>query len=268
MRYAAGVEYDGTDYCGWQSQPGMPSVQAAIESALGKVAGIEHAMPVMCAGRTDTGVHALNQVVHFDTTAEREEKAWVFGANTELPAGISLRWARPVREAFHARFSATGRRYRYLLSNARSRPALARRCCGWVPRPLELQSMQQAAQLLCGEHDFSAFRAAECQSKKPVRQVHALAVQRIGNWLLLDISADGFLHHMVRNIVGSLVLIGQGDRPVDWLQEVLESRDRRQAGPTGEARGLFFLGPVYPAEFGLPESDTETLWQAAGLIPG
>lgn len=269
MRYAAGVEYDGSAFCGWQFQPDQPTVQGLVEVALGQVAGLSSTLPVICAGRTDAGVHALNQIIHFDSPAARDEKAWVFGCNSQLPSSVAMKWVQPVSEEFHARFDAQSRRYRYLHNNARTRPAIAARQCGWSPRPLDTEAMHEAAQVLVGRHDFSAFRAAECQSKQPERKVLQISLKRSGDWLFLDIAADGFLHHMVRNILGSLLLIGQGDRPADWLQGVLSSRDRKQAGPTAAAGGLYFLGASYAPDASLPRYVDDELWRGAGLaLPG
>lgn len=249
MRLAACVEYRGTHYHGWQSQPGVPTVQACVEAALSRVA--DHGLGVTCAGRTDAGVHALGQVVHFDTPAERDEIAWVFGANSNLPSDISLRWARPVEADFHARYSAYARRYRYLIHNARTRSATLGAASAWHRAALDDTRMHEAGQLLLGEHDFSAFRAAGCQSRTPWRDLRALRVHRTGDLIILDVEANAFLHHMVRNIAGVLMAVGSGARPVEWAGEVLESRDRREAGVNAPACGLYFMQALYPAEFGL-----------------
>lgn len=244
-----GVEYDGSAFNGWQSQPDGRTVQDALEAALSTVA----AEPVRarCAGRTDAGVHALCQVVHFDTTAERPDTAWVRGVNANLPATVAVRWAQPVNEDFHARFSAQGRRYRYVLLNRPQRPALWSRYAGWHHVALDAEAMQQASQLWLGEHDFSAFRAAECQAKSPVKTLYRADVQRQGDWLIFDFHASAFLHHMVRNLVGTLVYVGKGAHPPAWAAEVLASRSRDVAAPTFSAAGLYFAGVDYDPAFGL-----------------
>lgn len=266
MRYAIGVEYDGSDYSGWQSQPTQPTVQACVEKALSEVVGSPDSVSVFCSGRTDAGVHALNQVIHFDTDVQRDEKAWLFGGNANLPDDIALRWARPVDDDFHARFSAVSRHYRYLLNNARTRPALASRRSSWQSAPLDVTSMDEACQALLGEQDFTSFRAAECQAKTPNRHISSIRWHRMGTWLQLDIQGNAFLHHMVRNIVGSSILVGAGKRPVAWMAEVLAARDRCQAGPTAAAQGLYFLGAEYPGYENLPRPEAEKLWSQAGLV--
>lgn len=265
MRYAIGVEYDGSQYCGWQSQPDQPTVQACVEKALARVAGSPDSISVYCSGRTDAGVHALNQIIHFDTDVQRDEKAWLFGGNANLPDDITLRWARAVDPEFHARFGAVSRHYRYLLSNTRTRPGLASGRAGWEPTPLDESLMQAACQALLGEHDFSSFRASECQARTPNRNLTAIRWRRFDEWLQLDIQGNAFLHHMVRNIVGSSILVGTGKRPVDWMAKVLAARDRREAGPTASAVGLYFLGAEYPGEKNMPPIDTERLWSKSGL---
>jgi tRNA pseudouridine38-40 synthase len=254
MRIAVGVEYDGAELLGWQTQKDGPSVQQALEQALSKVA--DEAVSVTGAGRTDAGVHATGQVAHFDTSARRAPRAWTLGANTCLPAGICLRWAQRAPAEFHARFSARARSYSYLLLNRETRPALWRQRAWWVHRPLEAARMHAAGQVLLGEHDFSAFRAAECQSRSARREVTRLAVHRSGDFLRVDVTANAFLHHMVRNIVGTLAVVGRGDRPVDWVAEVLAGRDRCAGGATAPAEGLYLvhvdyggLLPVPPAEW-------------------
>jgi tRNA pseudouridine38-40 synthase len=251
-RIALGVEYDGAAFSGWQSQPNLTTVQGALESALARVA--DHVVSCTAAGRTDAGVHALAQVVHFDTSAERPERGWRLGANTNLPSAVSVVWARAVPGHFHARFAAVSRAYRYVILNRGSRPALAARRATWVHQPLDVERMQAAAQSLLGEHDFSAFRAIECQAKSPVRRVTRLDVVRAGEWLVLDVVANAFLHHMVRNIAGLLIHIGCGDWPVEQAASVLAGRDRRLNAPTAPPDGLYLARVDYPAEFGLPET--------------
>jgi len=254
MRYALGIEYDGTGFFGWQRLTHGPNVQAKIEAALSFVAN--HHVAVTCAGRTDAGVHARCQVVHFDSDAARDERAWTLGANTKLPVGISVLWAKPMPDDFHARFSARARRYRYTLLNRAIRPALDARHVSWERRPLDADRMHAAAQVLVGEHDFSAFRAISCQAAHARRCVLCIAVSREGERVYVDIEANAFLHHMVRNIVGSLLEVGVGERPVEWIAEVLSSRDRAQAGATAPAQGLTFMGPKYPAQWALPAEVT------------
>jgi tRNA pseudouridine38-40 synthase len=243
MRIALGLEYEGSGFCGWQSQAGGGAVQDALESALSIVADAR--TRVVCAGRTDAGVHALAQVVHFDTDAVRPDTAWVRGVNTHLPASVAVRWAQPVSGDFHARFSARGRRYRYLLLNRAERPGLMARRVGWFHRPLDAEAMAAAAGVLLGEHDFSAFRAVECQANSPVKILRRADVARHDDLLVFDFEASAFLHHMVRNIVGALVYVGKGAHPPAWLGEILAGRDRSRAAPTFEACGLYFAGVDY-----------------------
>lgn len=251
MRVALGVQYDGSGFRGWQTQqPGIRTVQTVLEQALSKVAN--HPIRLVCAGRTDAGVHGVGQVVHFDATAIRSERAWVLGGNAHLPLDISLNWARETSEDFHARFSALARRYRYVILNRPQRSALWRQRATWHYRRLDAELMQRAGQALIGEHDFSSFRAAECQARHPIRDIHEITVHRHGDSVVLDVVANAFLHHMVRNIAGVLMTIGDGDRPVEWAQEVLERRDRTQAGVTAPAEGLYLLAVRYPERFGLP----------------
>ncbi len=251
MRFALAVEYNGEHYCGWQRQPHCLSVQEALEKVLSEIA--DQTIQVVCAGRTDTGVHAYAQVVHFDCTSERPLRAWTFGANAALQRTIAVHWAEPVSDDFHARFSATSRSYRYLIHNRRNRPGLHAGLLSWVNTPLDVESMQQAADLLIGEHDFSSFRSAQCQANHAVRTVHQLNVSRDGDIVKVDITANGFLHNMVRIITGSLVKIGKHERPVEWLRELLVARDRRLAGATLAPGGLYFLQPGYPANYGIPD---------------
>ncbi|MEQ1438195.1 tRNA pseudouridine(38-40) synthase TruA [Fontimonas sp. SYSU GA230001] len=249
-RYAAGVEYVGTEFSGWQAIERQRTVQRELERALSQVAA--HPVEVVAAGRTDAGVHALQQVVHFDSPAPRSAYAWLLGTNTHLPPDLSLRWIQPVAERFHARHDARRRRYRYVIHNHRARSALLRQRAGWWPQTLDTAAMDAAAQCLVGEHDFSAFRDSQCQSPTPVRRVESLAVRRAQDFVVIDICGNAFLHHMVRNITGTLALVGLGKQPVGWVAQVLASRDRRQAGMTAPAAGLYFVGPEYPAEFALP----------------
>jgi tRNA pseudouridine38-40 synthase len=249
-RIALGLEYDGSRYCGWQTQAHAPSVQDQVEKALSKVA--DHAVSVTSAGRTDRGVHASMQVVHFDAAVDRGERAWVLGANTEMNADISALWARQVSDEFHARYGAQARTYRYLILNRASRPALDRERAGWVRQQLNAEHMNEAAQALVGEHDFTSLRAAECQSSTPMRRLDRISVARCEEFVTIVVTANAFLHHMVRNIAGVLIAIGTGDRPVSWCGEVLEAKDRRLAGITAPPQGLTLIGVRYPAEFGLP----------------
>lgn len=251
VRIAAGVEYDGSAFCGWQYQDHSPSVQAVVERALSLVAN--EPVRVVCAGRTDTGVHAAGQVIHFDTGAERSEFSWIRGANSNLPASVSLLWAQPVFETFHARFSAQRRYYRYVIFNRAVRPAYLHRRVTWEYRPLTVEPMQQAAGYLLGEHDFSSYRAMGCQARSPVRTLYRLDVTRRGEFVILDLAANAFLHHMVRNIAGVLMAIGAGEAEPIWAQQVLEQRDRTLGGVTAGPDGLYFMRVDYPPEFELPQ---------------
>lgn len=250
MRVALCLEYDGSAFRGWQSQASGGTVQDALQAALSQLAG--HPVNVVCAGRTDAGVHATAQVVHFDCSAERPLTAWVRGANALLPDSVAVRWAHPVPDTFHARFSARGRRYRYVLLNRPQRPALAQRRVGWYHGTLDLAAMQAASLSLLGEHDFSAFRAAECQAKSPIKTLREARVRRIGDYVLFDFEASAFLHHMVRNMVGSLVYVGKGRYPPSWIADLLAGRDRRVAAPTFAASGLYLSGVAYEDAWGLP----------------
>lgn len=251
MRVALGVEYDGSAYNGWQCQPDVPNVQNTLQDALEGIAG--EAIAVTAAGRTDTGVHALEQVVHFDTNAERPLSAWVRGANALLPDSVAVLWAHAVPDEFHARFSAQARSYRYLLLNRAVRSAVQHGKMGWFHTPLDLERMREAAQFLLGEHDFSAFRASECQAKSPVKTLTQLDIRTHGETIIFDLTANAFLHHMVRNIVGSLVYVGKGKHSPQWLQEVLESRSRAQAAPTFAPDGLYLRHIAYDAKWALPQ---------------
>ncbi len=253
MRIAISVEYDGSDFRGWQAQePGVRTVQAELERALSKIA--DHPVAVVCAGRTDAGVHGLGQVVHFDTDAVRPEHAWAMGSNSNLPRDVAVRWVQPVSDGFHARFSAIARRYRYLIANRRYRPAIASRRETWCHKPLDAERMHAAGQVLLGEHDFSSYRAMQCQARHPIRAIYALSVRREGEHVILEVEANAFLHHMVRNIAGVLMAIGAGERPFDWAAEVLEARDRTQGGVTAPPDGLYFLKVSYPRQFELPQA--------------
>lgn len=249
-RIAMGIEYDGSPYVGWQSQREGETVQQNVERALSKVAN--HAVKIFCAGRTDTGVHANEQVIHFETTSYREMYSWVSGCNTNIPKSICCLWATPVPETFHARFSATKRAYRYTILNRRVRPALLHNYVSFVYQPLDEVRMQLAAQYLIGTHDFTSYRAVACQAKSPVRTLHKLDVSRDGEFVHLDLLADGFLHHMVRNIAGVLIKIGSGEAEVGWAEQVLEHRDRRLGGVTAAPKGLSLKQITYPEEFALP----------------
>jgi tRNA pseudouridine38-40 synthase len=258
MRIALGLSYRGAAYHGWQSQPDGRTVQDHVECALSAFADRE--VRTVCAGRTDTGVHALNQVVHFDTEVERDAFSWVRGTNRYLPSDIAVQWCRTVDEGFHARNAARGRRYAYLLLESPVRPAIEQGAAGWVFRPLDGDAMRAAAALLIGEHDFSAFRAAGCQAASPVKTLRRLDIHRRGAYWRFEFDASAFLHHMVRNLMGCLIAVGQGGRPPAWVGEVLASRRRETAAPTFAADGLYFLGPYYDAAFGLPERTPAFDW--------
>jgi tRNA pseudouridine38-40 synthase len=249
-RVAAVVEYDGTDYAGWQSQIHSVSVQDTVETALSFVAG--HPIIAICAGRTDSGVHATGQVIHFDTVAVRTSRAWVLGANTQLPPSIALQWAGEVTAGFHARHAAVRRIYRYYILNRSARSALQRTRMAWIHRPLDTGAMHGAAQVLIGEHDFSAFRSIECQSKTPVRRVQRIEVQRAGDTVWLEIEANAYLHHMVRNIVGTLLDVQCEADPAGAMVQILAGGDRRHAGMTAPAAGLYLWRVEYPAVYGIP----------------
>jgi tRNA pseudouridine38-40 synthase len=251
MRIAAGVEYDGAGYCGWQIQKDVPTVQESVQRALSKVA--DQPVHVACAGRTDTGVHAVGQVIHFETTVSRSQRSWVLGANANLPADICLLWTRPVPGVFHARFSARSRRYRYVLLNRWVRPATLKGKVTWEPRPLDEARMRAAAAALRGEHDFSSFRALACQAKSPIRTIYELSVTRERDLVYIDVHANAFLHHMVRNIAGVLLAIGAGERAVSWVEELLALRDRARGGVTAPAHGLYLVGVRYESDYGLTE---------------
>ena len=250
MRLALGIEYAGFAFCGFQSQPSHCGVQDALEAAIGQIAG--HPVGVTAAGRTDAGVHAVSQVVHFDTDVERPLTAWVRGVNSHLPPQVAVLWACPVPADFHARFAATARHYTYLLQNRPERPGLSAGRVGWYHRPLRVATMREAAALLVGTHDFSSFRAAECQARSPVKTLTRAEVRADGELIRFEFSANAFLHHMVRNLVGSLVYVGAGRQPAAWLADLVEARDRARAAPTFAGDGLYFAGADYDARFALP----------------
>ena len=251
MRYALGVEYDGSRYCGWQRQSHSPSVQQHVEEALSKIAN--ESIKVVCAGRTDTGVHATNQVIHFDTEQIRKDRAWTLGVNTHLPDTISIKWVKQVNEEFHARFSATARRYRYIIYNNPLRSALLSTGISFNYNELNADLMHQAAQHLVGHHDFTSFRTVHCQSHSPERTLYHCDVKREGRFIIIDVRGNAFLHHMIRNISGSLMRVGEGIESTDWIKEVLEAKNRCLAGMTAPAEGLYFVGVEYPEKFILPK---------------
>lgn len=262
VRIALGIEYDGTAYNGWQRQRTGLGVQEVLEKALGTVAN--ETVECFCAGRTDTGVHAIAQVVHFDTAAERPGRGWLLGLNSNLPDDVNVTWVQPVTEEFHARYSATARHYRYLILNRLVRSSLFRRRAWWLHQPLDAALMQQAADSLLGEHDFSAFRAAGCQARTARRTVTRLQVTRHADWLAIDISANAFLQHMVRNISGLLVSVGSGEQAPGWAAEVLAGRDRKAAGVAAPAHGLTLVGVDYPPEFAIPATPPQQLFPGSG----
>jgi len=251
VRIALGIEYDGAPFCGWQSQPDGRTVQDVLQAVLSQIAG--ESISVIAAGRTDTGVHALEQVIHFDTRTIRPITAWVRGANALLPSSVAVLWAHPVDEEFHARFSAYARSYRYHLLCRPVRSALQHGKVGWFHQPLDVDSMREAAQYLLGEHDFSAFRASACQAKSPVKNLTQLSIQQRGDLISLDLTANAFLHHMVRNIVGCLVYVGKGKHAPEWLLQVLEGRERSRAAPTFAPDGLYLCRISYDKKWGLPQ---------------
>lgn len=252
QRVALALEYEGSAFFGWQSQrdPDVITVQETLEAALSRVADTE--VVTVCAGRTDAGVHASHQIVHFDTPVARAEKAFVLGGNTHLPKSLSIKWARPVAADFHARFSARARRYRYIILNRPLRSAHFHHLTTLVYQPLDAELMHLEAQNLLGERDFSSFRGAGCQSNTPMRNVHFIKVLRRGDWVVVDIQANAFLLHMVRNIVGTLIAVGSGRQPPGWTAQVMAARDRTQAAMTAPAAGLYLVDVDYPDEFGLP----------------
>lgn len=250
MKFAACIEYDGSPFYGWQRLSHGPTVQEHVEQALSQVAA--EAVKVVCAGRTDTGVHGLGQVIHFETHAERPLHGWLFGTNAHLPDAVAMRWIQPVADEFHARFSARSRRYRYIILNRLARPALLHKRVCWQRGELDVAAMHEAAQVLVGEQDFSSFRAASCQARHAIRNISLVEVTREQDFIYVDLVANAFLHHMVRNIVGSLLKVGAGERPNTWMAELLALRDRALAGNTAPAAGLYFVHVDYPPEFALP----------------
>ena len=256
MRIALGVEYHGAAFCGWQTQPSGCGVQDALERALSEIAAEK--ISTICAGRTDAGVHALEQVVHFNCAASRPETAWVRGTNALLPSAAVVTWMHEVPADFNARYAALERRYRYVLLNHPVRPALNQSRVGWFHAELDITSMRAAAALLTGEHDFSAFRSAECQAKSPVRDLRRIEITRSGDYIVFELTANAFLHHMVRNIVGSLAYVGKGKYAPEWIAQVLVSRDRALAAPTFDAAGLYLVHVSYDAKWGLPQRARRT----------
>lgn len=251
MRIALSIEYDGSRFSGWQMQrDGMRTVQAELEKALSIVANEN--IQVVCAGRTDTGVHATGQLVHFDYAEERNLKAWVMGVNTYLPDDVAVRWSSLVPDDFSARFSAIQRQYRYVIYNRQARPALLHKRVCWRHGDINVDAMHQAAQALLGENDYSSFRSSACQAKHARRNLYSINVHKQADFIYIDIKGNAFLHHMVRNIAGSLLMIGSGDKPIGWIAELLQLQDRTQAGPTAVAAGLYLVNVMYPDEMNLP----------------
>ncbi len=249
MRIALIIEYDGSQYHGWQSQPGLRTVQDVLEDALTQVA--DHEVKVVYSGRTDTGVHATHQVVHFEPKSKRNIRAWVHGTNAVLPKDISVKWGQEIADDFHARYSAVSRRYRYVIYNAAIRQSLLQGNVTWQSRRLDHHLMQESAQFLLGKHDFTSFRALHCNAKTPVREVQAIQVFRRGDLVILDITANAFLHHMVRNIAGVLMAVGQGRQEVSWVEEVLQAKDRKRGAETAPPYGLYLVDVTYPGKFKL-----------------
>ncbi|RUR30532.1 tRNA pseudouridine(38-40) synthase TruA [Vreelandella nanhaiensis] len=250
-RLAMGIEYDGSRFCGFQRLKHAASVQGALEDALTKVANAP--VQIHASGRTDSGVHATRQIIHFDAPAERSEKAWIFGANTNLPRDVAVRWIKPVSDDFHSRLGALGRRYRYLVLNQISRPVLERNNVTWCRDPLDADAMHRAAQALVGEHDFTSFRAAGCQSKTPWRQMHFVDVKRYGPLVMIDIQGNAFLHHMIRNIAGALISVGRGAQDEGYIERLLALRNRKLGDVTASASGLHFVDSLYDERFDLPK---------------
>jgi tRNA pseudouridine38-40 synthase len=252
-RIAVGIEYDGSQFCGWQMQThGTRTVQHELQKALSKVA--DHPVKLTCAGRTDTGVHATAQVAHFDTTSDRQLKAWVMGSNVYLPDDINVNWAKEVGDDFSARFSARMRGYRYIILNRKARSALYSHQVSWIYDPLNIKAMHEAAQALLGKQDFSSFRSSVCQADHAIRIMDSISVMGTGDFIYIDVRANAFLHHMVRNIVGSLLMVGRGEQQVNWIAELLALKDRTKAGPTASAEGLYLIAVEYPPEYGLPST--------------
>jgi tRNA pseudouridine38-40 synthase len=258
VRWALGVSYLGQAYDGWQSQPSGRTVQDQLETALARFA--DRPVSTVCAGRTDAGVHGLMQVVHFDTDIQREPFSWVRGTNRFLPSDIAVQWAQPVPDAFHSRASAIARRYAFVVLESAVRPSLESGRAGWVFRPLDGPAMQDAARRLLGEHDFTSFRASGCQARSPVKTMHRIELSRRGPYWRFEFQANAFLHHMIRNIMGCLLLVGQGQQPPTWIDDVLAERSRDAAAPTFPPDGLYFLGPVYEDHWGLPQRTAAYDW--------
>lgn len=257
-RIALGIEYNGAAFYGWQRQKNVNSVQQELETALQSIA--QHEVDAFCAGRTDAGVHATNQIIHFDTKAKRPLKAWTMGVNANVPNTISVKWAKEMPSDFHARYSATARRYRYIIYNSPLRPGIFAEGVSHYYLPLNEKAMHEAAQSLLGERDFTSFRAAHCQSNSPFRNIHHANVSRVGRYVILDIKANAFLHHMVRNIMGSLIKVGIGEASTSWISELLEIKDRTQAAATAKPNGLFLVEVDYPQELGLPLNEPGPLF--------
>lgn len=259
MRIALGVEYDGASYHGWQLQTNCETVQGTLERALSQVA--DHPVALTVAGRTDAGVHAIAQVVHFESSANRKLQAWVLGVNANLPRQIRVIWAVPVSDQFHARFGAIERNYRYLIINRPTPPGILFQKATWERETLDDEAMHLAAQCLVGEHDFTSFRASSCQSKSPVRNLTRISVTRNGDMVAIDVSANAFLHHMIRNLAGTLIKVGLGEKPTNWVGTVLEARDRTMAGVTAPPDGLYLTNVSYPEHFALPSTESDQwLW--------
>jgi tRNA pseudouridine38-40 synthase len=258
QRWALGLEYLGSAYCGWQRQSSQPSVQQALEEALSKIAVAP--ISVVAAGRTDTGVHASLQIVHFDTTVERDSISWIRGGNQFLPNDVSIRWAKPVSDDFHARFAALSRRYVYLLAPQTQRPGLHAKRVGWTHWPQDSARIGEALPSIVGTHDFTSFRASECQAKSPIKTIYSATVTERNGLLRFDFHAEAFLHHMIRNLVGALVYIGNGKQATDWLAVLLAAKDRTLAAPTFSPAGLYLAGIEYDAKFGIPESFVDPQW--------
>ncbi len=262
MRIALGISYNGSAYEGWQSQLSGLTVQDKLEAALAKFT--QHKVSTLCAGRTDSGVHGLMQVVHFDTDIDREENSWVRGTNANLPHDISVQWAKIVPREFHCRASATARRYAYVVLESPVRPSVEAGRVGWVYRGLDELAMKQAATYLLGEHDFSSFRAAACQALSPVKTMNRIDISHRGEpmsrYWRFEFEANAFLHHMIRNIMGCLLMVGDGRQPSEWIVDVLAKRDRDAAAPTFSPDGLYFLGPVYPSQWGIPTKTAAFDW--------
>lgn len=265
MRIALGLSYNGAGFNGWQTQPGGRTVQDALEAALSSF--LDGPASTICAGRTDTGVHALNQVVHLDTDAVRSPESWVRGVNALLPSTVSVQWAQPVPDDFHARFSAVSREYIYIVRNHRVPSPLLDGRVGWVFRPLDIRRMRQAAARMLGEHDFSCFRSSDCQAASPIRHLYRLDIAATPPFFYFRFRANAFLHHMIRNMMGTLIYVGMGRQDPEWVDDLLASRDRRLAAPTFSAAGLYLADVDYPAHFGLPSSSAGSLCHAlAGFV--